>query len=212
MNIKKIITLLLLVLLASAFFADSAWADSYEEEPRIDLSVDKKIASESGGFVDHFGVDDYHFQAEDKIFFEIKVTNSSDEDLENVEVKDTFPEYVVYVSGLGSWNASDKTLSWTIDSLKKGETKRHVVSAKIVSRDQLFEGVGTRCDIDSRPIENRARAWKDEKWDEDTAKFCIEKKVLEKKIPEAGPADTSLILFASILAGLVGWAKLKESN
>jgi len=141
----------------------------YEGELRLDKVVKNPS---SGTYVDNLFSSDPNFSADQDVWFRLTIKNTGSDDLNDVEVKDKFPNYVLFVSGPGSWNDSDKTLTWKIDHLSPGESKDYEIKGKIVSEGSLPSDSGTYC------VTNYGEAKKDNKSASDTSQLCITKKVL----------------------------------
>ena len=141
----------------------------YEGELRLDKVVKNPS---TGTYVDNLYSSDPNFSADQEVWFKLNIKNTGSDDLSDVEVKDKFPNYVLFVSGSGSWNDTDKTLTWKIDHLSPGESKDYEIKGKIVGEGSLPTDSGTYC------VTNYGEAKKDNKSASDTSQLCITKKVL----------------------------------
>jgi len=160
----------------------------YEGELRLDKVVKNPS---TGTYVDNLFSSDPNFSADQEVWFKLNIKNTGSDDLDNVEVKDKFPSYVLFVSGPGNWNDSDKTLAWTIDHLSPGESKDYEIKGQIVSEGSLPTDSGTYC------VTNYGEAKKDNKSASDTSQLCITKKVLGMAIMP--PTGANLYLIISLL-------------
>jgi uncharacterized repeat protein (TIGR01451 family) len=160
----------------------------YEGELRLDKVVKNPS---SGTYVDNLFSSDPNFSADQEVWFKLNVKNTGSDDLNDVEVKDKFPSYILFVSGPGSWNDSDKTLTWKIDHLSPGESKDYEIKGQIVGENSLPTDSGTYC------VTNYGEAKKDDKSASDTSQLCISKKVLGiTYMPKTG---VNLYLIISLL-------------
>jgi len=178
----------------------------YEGELRLDKVVKNPS---SGTYVDNLFSSDPNFSADQEVWFKLNVKNTGSDDLNDVEVKDKFPSYILFVSGPGSWNDSDKTLTWKIDHLSPGEndsdktltwkidhlspgeSKDYEIKGQIVGENSLPTDSGTYC------VTNYGEAKKDDKSASDTSQLCISKKVLGiTYMPKTG---ANLYLIISLL-------------
>jgi uncharacterized repeat protein (TIGR01451 family) len=141
----------------------------YEGELRLDKVVKNPS---TGNYTDNLYASDPNFSADQEIWFRLTVKNTGSDDLNDIEVKDKFPSYVLFVSGPGNWDDANKTLSWKIDHLSPNESKDYEIKGKIVSEGSLPSDSGTYC------VTNFGEAKKDSKSASDTSYFCIGKKVL----------------------------------
>lgn len=182
------------------------------------ISIDKKVRhpnslkSGSDSFVDNLYINDSKYQAGDQIIFKLIVTNTGDTTLSSVEVKDTLPSYVTFVSGPGNFDANTKILTYTIKDLKAKESKTNTVVVKVVSEKELPIQNGTLCAV------NQSFAKTDNSSDQDNAQFCVQKQVLGKvfpapKITTTPPTGPEVIgLVGLIPAALAGFAIRKRAN
>lgn len=193
-----------LALLALAFglmFAAPAMA-SYPipEEPSKQILVNKFVYNPANSkFVDNLGVDQHLFLPDQEVLFRVEVKNTGSIDLNNVKVSDKLPSQVSFVKGPGTVDANN-VLSFTIDKLTPGETKTFDIKAKINAADKI--AVNTTCPV------NLVEAKVDNIMDQDTASFCIQKKILgvTKELPKTGVDTASGALLISSIG--LGFATL----
>jgi len=202
------------------------------------ILIDKKILNPKTqlGFVDNLGVNDERFQPDSTINFQINLTNTGHADIKHVDVKDQFPQYVVFTKGPGKFDANTKTLSFIVDDLKPNETRVFAVAGKIVSENRLPIDLGIVCSVSQATA-----VTSDAGTSQDNAQFCIQKpsqtrqkQVLAAKISKGGPASPSqggfpifpavsistspatggesLALFSLIPTGIIGWYLRKHAQ
>lgn len=199
---NKILLITLMTALITIFSSKAAFArceqqygggeTCYEGELRLDKVVKNPS---SGIYVDNLYSSDPNFSADQDVWFRLTIKNTGSDDLNDVEVKDKFPNYVLFVSGPGSWNDSEKTLSWTIDHLSPNESKDYEIKGRIVSEGSLPNNSGTYC------VTNYGEAKKDNKIASDTSQLCISKKVLGMAIMP--PTGANLILTMILLVSFL---------
>lgn len=160
----------------------------YEGELRLDKTVKNPS---TGSYVDNLFSSDPNFSANQEVWFRLTIKNTGSDNLNDIEVKDRFPNYVLFVSGSGNWNDADKTLTWTIDHLSPGESKVYEIKGRIVSEENLPTDSGTYC------VTNYGETKKDDKSASDTSQLCITKKVLG--ISYMPPTGANLYLIISLL-------------
>ncbi len=164
----------------------------------IDKTVSRGEETKGGiaQYVDNYAATDPRFAAGQKVFFQIKVKNTSNVTLKNVLVKDILPQYVDPSEGPGTFDANTKTISWTYPELKAGEEKIEKVVGVIVDQARMPADKGLFC------VSNKSTVKADKAVDEDTAQFCIEKQVMGAvKVPTAGP-EFGFVVTALSFAGL----------
>lgn len=150
------------------------------------LVINKTVLSPvSNVFVDNLGINDVKFQPSSSVTFQLVVTNISDSDISRVEVKDTFPNFVNFTSGPGAFDTNSKTLTFSFDNLKKGESRTFTLQGTVVAANQLPADQGVVCVVNqvsakSEPSNESAS---------DNAQFCIEKQVIGVQVPsgKGGP-------------------------
>ena len=189
-------------------------------QEKIQFTLDKKVQSptKGGDFVDNLSVNDSRFQAGNTVTFKIKVTNTGDKKIDRLDVVDTFPQYVTFVSGAGTFNSTNNTLSYTVSNLEKGQSNEQTIVVKLVDGAALPANQGVTCLTNNVvATDNRGIGAND------ASAFCVEKTVVTskptpavfqnvpvKKIPETGPEMFSLL--ALVPAGLAGIALRKKSK
>ncbi len=182
--------------------------------PSRDIMVDKMVATgqkTKGGqqtFVDNLTPSDPRFTPGTQVTFQVKVKNTSDVTLSNVQVQDILPDYVDAVEGPGDFDPNTRTITWNYAELKSGEEKIERVVAQIKPQAQLPADKGLMC------LNNKAVATADNARDEDTAQFCVEKQVVTEqgKAPTTTPeAGAPLLAIGALnLAGLAGGIWLRK--
>jgi len=221
---------LLLVLPAKVF---SAGMDSQECQPIYgggqtcvqapEISLNKEVKHPaSDEYVDNLGVSDPKYSPGQSVTFKLTVKNTSDKSLSNVKVTDTFPQFVDFREGSGSFDSKSRTFNFTIDKLNANEAKVFFIGGRVVAKDKLPSDQATVC------VVNQAAASVNSKTSQDNSQLCIEKEKIAattppnqsnppttkgglplyppaqtKKTPETGPEMLSIIGLAP--TGLFGY-------
>lgn len=175
------------------------------------ISIDKKVLNpKTGLLVDNLGINDSKYQPGFILTFQIKITNTGNDMLSKVDIKDIFPKYMLFTGADESFDPNTKTLSLSTADLSSNETRTFNIFGRIAANDQLPQGVV--CVI------NQAIATTDNSQiSRDNAQFCIENTVKAtapsgfpifptsnlKQTPATGPE--SLALFSLIPTGIAGW-------
>lgn len=167
-------------------------------------------------FVENLGANDQKFGPTQTITFQLCITNTTGATIQQIAIKDTFPGFVNFVTGNGSFDSNTKTLTFTVDNLGPNETRPFIVQAKVSDAKDLPNGV--TC------VVNQATATANSgQMSQDNAQFCIEKAQVTTKgglplfppptvatTPSTGP---ELIPLISLLpGGLAGWFLRKKSS
>ena len=206
-NIFK--TFFALFLMAAIFVVNSATvkADYFvHHKPKAvgQLWINKQVKHPTtGSFVDNLSITDPHFLPKQEVVFRIEVKNVGHEDIHDIEVKDILPEYVDFISGLSGYDGS-RTLSLRIDKLTPNESKTYEIKTNVKDESVLPSNMVT-C------LTNMAEGRFKHIVNQDTASFCIEKKVLGvvKELPKTGVGGLEVALGTTVLSSLlaIGLAK-----
>lgn len=137
-----------------------------------DLQLNKTVRNpQSGAFVENLGVNDPKYGPDQDVSFQIMVTNTGNDKLTNITVKEIFPQHVTYLSGPGTVDNAKKVVTFTVDALNPNETKTFTFTGKIAPANNLPNDKNVVCVI------NRVSAKVGDKESTDNAQFCIQKGV-----------------------------------
>lgn len=191
------------------------------------LDVNKKVAvpgsDTKGGvleFRDTLNFSDPRYQANLNVPFQIFVTNNDSANLASVEVTDTLPNYVTFVSVSipHTFDANTRVLKFNLTNLGPNETRKVDLVVKVVEPSMLPNEsvVCTVNQVTARSIDNQM--------DSDNAQFCIEKQVTVTKgglpilpVPQkkfqAPPTGPEMLALVGLIPGaLAGFALRRKSN
>lgn len=177
----------------------------------VDKTVGMNQVTSKGGvtsttFVDNLTSSDNRFYAGQTVSFKIKVKNTSDHKLSNIVVKDTLPTSLEAVDAK-NYDAGSRTITLSSGlALNAGEETVFTVNTKVIAQEKLPTDQGVFC------VYNKAVASNSTVNDDDSAQFCIEKKVLGVKTqPIAGP-EYGLGLLALQMLGVASGLYLKKKG
>lgn len=169
--------------------------------PPKNIDVDKKVQDPRNGiFVDNLDFTDHKFFAGDEIVFRIRVENTGERELDDVEISDTLPSFLEHVSG-------DR--EFEIDNFDQDEVEERDIRARVISEDRMPSDQDIICD------HNKVRVEADGVDDEDTARICVSKRVVTKAqptvvqpvvLPKTGVGTMPPALGISIVNGILGFA------
>lgn len=168
----------------------------------VDKQVSKPVIKTKGGtlsyeYVDNLTPSDVRFQPGMDIYFKIRVKNTSSITLNNVMVNDKIPWYLEPIEGPGTYDGTNRVLSFNAGSFRPDEEKIYYVKMQWFSQDKLPADRGLMC------ASNYVRAYTNNASDDDTAQACVEKQVLAVKVaPKAGPEMGMLLLVGQL--GMLG--------
>ncbi|OGH16172.1 MAG: hypothetical protein A3C30_02725 [Candidatus Levybacteria bacterium RIFCSPHIGHO2_02_FULL_40_18] len=169
----------------------------------------QKPGKGGGDFVENLTINDPRFAPDQNVNFKIIIENTGDTDVSNLNVVDSFPEFLSFVAGVGNSNVGAKQINFIIGTLKKGEKMEFVITAKTAEGDKLPANQAITC------VTNNVKAMApDGVTAQDNAQVCIEKQVLgaetpkifeKPKIKELPPTGPELGLLAALIpTGLAG--------
>lgn len=175
--------------------------------PSGNILLNKLIKNpQTGEWVDSLSASSVTFLAGQEVNFRIEVKNIGQTDLDNVSVEDKLPDFLDFVQGPGSFDKNSKTLKWSIDKLRVGESKLFDIKAKVT---QNLPDMGLSC------VTNFAQAKKDQMVAQDTSLFCIQTKILGemRELPKTGISEITnmlLISFATFISSVYIFRKVKS--
>lgn len=189
-------------------------------EDKIEFTLDKKVLlpTKGGNYVDNLTINDFRFQIGNTATFKIIVKNTGDKKIDTLTVVDTLPEHVNFVSGPGSYNNNNRTITYTINNLEKGATNEQTFAVTISNTLPSNQGIVCLTNQATATNNNGITA-------RDTAGLCVEQnvtgvqptpapqvfqKVPVKNIPNTGPE--MLPLLGLIPAGLAGLTLRKKAK
>lgn len=162
------------VLFATTSFADTACQPIYGGGQTCvqtgNIVINKTVQNpQTKAMVDNLGINDPKYGPESIVTFQISVKNTGNATVNNVQVKDIFPEFFVFSTGAGNYDGNSRTLSFVVNDLKADESRTFNIVGKLVPANQLPGDKGMVC------VVNQALATFDGKTNQDNAQFCIEK-------------------------------------
>lgn len=130
----------------------------------------------SGVFTDNLSLtNDPKYSANSTVEFQLTLTNTGQNTLNEVTVTDIFPSFLTFESGPGSFDSNSKTLTFKVNDLKAGESRVFTVSGKVVAVSSLPADQAVTC------VVNQAKAKSSENESSDVSQFCIEKVITTTK-------------------------------
>ena len=231
MNIKNVLTT---ALITGAFLAAAgvSYADGSSQcqivygggqvcQQQIKFTIDKKVMqpTKGGGYVDNLTINDAHFQAGGNASFQITLTNTGSQTINQLTVVDTLPSYLTFVAGPGTYNADNHTITYTISNLEVGKSDQQTYTTAIADQKTLPQNQNVIC------LNNNVTG-NDNNGDtaSDTSSLCVENPVTPtsvptpkvfgtippKSVPNTGPE--MLPLLGLIPAGLSGLFLRRKSK
>jgi uncharacterized repeat protein (TIGR01451 family) len=178
----------------------------------FNFTIDKKVqmpGKGGGNFVDNLGINDPKFTPSQTVSYELIVTNTGNNNIPTLNIVDTFPVFINFVSGAGSFNSNSKTLSLTVSNLGAGQSQTLNLTAQVA--DSKTVPAGVTCEQNNtNNVTNRVTAT-DTNGSNDSASstICIQNSTAVlpattvKTTPATGPEMIPLaLLFPGALGGL----------
>lgn len=218
---KKLILGLTLGLLAFAIKPDFASADCTQLygggvscPPSFNFTINKLVMSPGkggGNFVENLSVNDPKYSAGQTVQYELIVTNTGNQTIPQLFVKDTFPQYVTYVSGAGNYDSNSKTLSFTVSNLGPGDNQSYILNAKVADAKSMPVDKSVICTTNKTIATDTNGAT-----DSDSSQLCIQKTVTQvlpaatlKTTPPTGP---EMLPLAMLLPGALWGLTLRKKS
>jgi len=136
------------------------------------IVVNKTVLNpQTNQFVNNLGINDPKYFPGYIATFQISITNTGNNNVSRIDVKDIFPQYVSFGAGAGTFNSSSNTLTFTLTDLAPNETRKYSIVGRVFNAEQIPVATGsTVC------VVNQAIAMIDGNTvSQDNAQFCIEK-------------------------------------
>jgi uncharacterized repeat protein (TIGR01451 family) len=84
-------------------------------------------------FVNNLSINDPKYSLSQTVNFQIVVTNTGNSNISSVTIVDTFPQFVSFVAGPGSFNNSNNTLTFVVNNLNAGQNQTFNLSGKVAN-------------------------------------------------------------------------------
>ncbi len=184
-----------------------------------EFSVEKTVQTpvKGGGYVNNLSINDAKYSPTSVVSFKITVKNTGNQVISTLNVSDTFPQFLSFVSGPGSFDTNTKKLTFTVSNLQPGQTQTYDVTGKVAESNLMPSDQGVICLI------NQASATdNDGATNTSSSQFCVQKSVLGTSepliyttkggittTPATGPEMLPLI---SLIPGALGGFYLRRKS
>ena len=199
-----------LFILSLFIFAPSTMAQygQYGQPSQSYSIIVDKMVNKPGTdtYVDNLSVSDPRFAPGSVVMFRIRIKNTSTIKLVGMEVKDTLPSYVEPVEGPGTYNSTNREITFNAGDFEVDQEKTFYIKTKVVPQASLPTDRGLVC------VTNFVKATSSNAYDDDTAQLCIEKTVNGvTSVPKSGP-ELGIILLAGNVLGVSAGLYLKKRS
>lgn len=169
---------------------------------QVPTSTTKGGVTTGGNFVDNLSINDPRFSPSQTINYQVVVTNTGNNTIPTINVTDNFPQFITFVSGPGSFNSSNNTLTFTISNLGAGQSQTFNLQGK--TADSKTVPAGITC-----PVNNINADDTHGDTASDSSQACIQNSTVVlptttvKTTPATGPEMLPLaLLFPGALGGI----------
>lgn len=223
---KRLLSILFIslfsLLLARSAFADTICQPVYGGGQTCittgNILVTKTVQNpQTNQFVQNLATNDPRFSGNQTVTFQITVTNTGGQTIQQTAVKDTFPGFVNFQPGgtTGSFDNNTKTLTFTVDLLGPNETRNFTVLGKVIDPKNLPDGI--TCVVNQVTATTNSG-----QMSQANTQLCIEKAVTRTKggLPIVSPSPVpatpatgpeAALWLALLPGGVVGWTLRKKS-
>ncbi|HVT01065.1 MAG TPA: hypothetical protein VHE53_02405 [Patescibacteria group bacterium] len=161
----------------------------------VSFTIDKLVQNpgKGGEFVNNLTMNDPLFGVNQDVIFQIKVKNTGDKTINNMQIVDTLPSELTFTAGPGSFDTNSKKLTINVDSLEAGKEAVYFVSTKVATAD-------TNCPVNNVvATANGISATDNASFCMNTSTVIMEKPVINK-VPATGPEDSILFSLPALSA------------
>ena len=171
------------------------------------IVINKTVLNpQTNQFVDNLGINDPKYFPGYIATFQISITNTGNNNVSRIDVKDIFPQYISFGAGAGTFNSSANTLTFSLTDLAPNETRKYSIVGRVFNAEQIPVAAGSMvC------VVNQAIATIDGNTvGQDNAQFCIEKNTAITVATTKGgfPVYASVSTIATPSTGSESWVIL----
>lgn len=172
-------------------------------------------------YVNNLSINDPKYSPTQIVSFKLLVKNTGSVVIPTLTVSDTFPQFLSFVSGPGSFDTNTKKLTLTVTNLQPGQSQTYDVTGKVAEANLMPSDQGVICLINQASATDKNGAT-----NTSSSQFCVQKSVLGSSEPQVfttkgglsstpatGPEMLPLLsLIPGGLAGLILRKKTKYLN
>lgn len=156
--------------------------------PSVNIMLNKMVQNpQTNQFVENLGLNDPKFAPDQTANFQVTVTNTGEQNLGQIILKDTLPQFIDFVSGAGSFDANTKVLTFEVDNLGPNDSRTFVITGRVVKTENLPANQGVTCVINQI---NAVVTTSNNLTVSDNAQLCIEKPAPIQSGPTPTPIET----------------------
>lgn len=157
--------------LPQQIFADTACQPIYgggQSCVSSNVSIEKDVVNPATNTDVHdLGQNDPLFHGGDTVIFHITIRNTGSNQMGGATVTDTFPQYLTFASGPGTFDPGTGSLSFQIGPLAPNQSATYTVMGKVVDASQL-PSVQPNCVVNEAVVVTN-----DQQSAQDSSQFCL---------------------------------------
>ena len=184
-----------------------------------EFSVEKTVQTpvKGGSYVNNLSINDAKYSPTSVVSFKITVKNTGNQVIPTLNISDTFPQFLSFVSGPGNFDTNTKKLTFTVTNLQPGQTQIYDVTGKVAESNLMPSDQGVICLINQASATDNNGAT-----NTSSSQFCVQKSVLGSSeplvyttkggittTPATGPEMLPLI---SLIPGALGGFYLRKKS
>jgi hypothetical protein len=147
-----------------------------------EFSIEKTVQTPGkvgGSYVDNLSINDPKYSPTSVVSFKILVKNTGSEIIPTLTISDTFPQFLSFVSGPGSFDSNSKKLTLTVTNLQPGQSQTYDVTGKVSESNLMPSDQGVICLVNQAQATDGSGAT-----NTSSSQFCVEKSVLGSSQPQ----------------------------
>lgn len=215
---KKLILGLSFALLALSFSKTASFADCSTiygggTVCNYNFKVEKFVQTPGkggGAFVENLNQDGPKYSPNQNVSFHIVVTNTGSNSIPTITVVDTFPQFTSFVSGPGSFDTNNKTLTFTVSNLGASQSSTYTVVGK-VGDSNVMPNNSVVCLLNQVTGTDNNGAT-----NSDSSQFCVKKTLAPvlpaPKVVTTPPTGPEMLPLAMLLPGALGGLILRKKS
>lgn len=223
-SLRRSITAGAFVILFALLFSKPAFAGSSNCQaiygggqvcPQITFSITKMVQSptKGGQFVKNLTINDARFAPGQNVNFQITVQNTGSQDISKIDVVDTLPDFLTFVSGPGNFDQKTKQLTFSVQNLGAGQSMNFTFTAKVADANSLPNDKSVVC------VTNQVTGASNGITANDSSQLCIEKQVSQapqvfppKQMQQTPPTGPEMLPLLGLIPGGLAGFFLKRST
>lgn len=145
------------------------------------FSIEKLVQTPGKGggtYVNNLSINDAKYSPTEIVSFKIVVKNTGSAVIQTLTISDTFPQFLSFNTGPGSFDSNTKKFTLTVKDLQPGQSQTYDVTGKLAESKLMPSDQGVICLINQASgTDNNGST------NTSSSQFCIQKDVLGASFP-----------------------------